>query len=54
MMHTLFIAEAVEGIDKLRREDGAKRLAKGLSAAEGVHGLHLRIPAFDAIAEIDG
>ncbi len=31
-----------------------KRLADGLGAAEGVHGLHLRVPAFDAVVEIDG
>ena len=31
-----------------------KRLAESLAAAEGVHGLHLRVPAFDAIVEIDG
>ncbi len=35
-------------------KDGAKCLADGLGAAEGVHGLHLRVPAFDAVVEVDG
>ena len=29
-------------------------LAESLGAAEGVHGLHLRVPAFDAVVEVDG
>ena len=29
-------------------------LADGFSAAEGVHGFHLRVPAFDAVVEIEG
>ena len=32
----------------------ANGLAEGLGAAEGVHGLHLRVPAFDAVVEVDG
>ena len=35
-------------------KDGAKFLADGFGAAERVHGLHLRIPALDAVVEIDG
>ncbi len=35
-------------------EDGAKCLAEGFGAAEGVHGFHLRVPALDAVVEIDG
>ncbi len=31
-----------------------ERLAEGFGAAEGVHGLHLRIPAFDAVVEVEG
>ena len=29
-------------------------MAEGFGAAEGVHGLHLRVPAFDAVVEVDG
>ena len=29
-------------------------LAEGFGAAEGVHGLHLRVPALDAVVEVDG
>ena len=54
VMHALLVAEAFQSLDELRREDGAKRLADGLGAAEGVHGLHLRVPAFDAVVEIEG
>ncbi len=35
-------------------KDGTERLADGFGAAEGVHGLHLRVPAFDAVVEVDG
>ena len=35
-------------------KDSAKRLAEGFGAAEGVHGLHLRVPALDAVVEIEG
>ena len=31
-----------------------KRLAERLAAAQRIHGLHLRVPAFDAVVEIDG
>ena len=54
VMHAWLVAEAVQRLDELRGKDGTKRLADGLSAAEGVHGLHLRVPAFDAVVEIEG
>ena len=54
VMDALLVAEAFERLDELAGEDGAKRLADGLGAAEGVHGLHLRVPAFDAVVEIEG
>ncbi len=44
----------VKRVDKLRGEDGTKFLADGFGAAESVHGLHLRVPAFDAVVEIEG
>ena len=35
-------------------EDGAELLAEGFGAADGVHGLHLRVPALNAVFEIEG
>ena len=54
VMHARFVVEALQSFDKLRGENLTKRLADGLGAAEGVHSLHLRVPAFDAIVEING
>ena len=54
VMHALLVAEASKRLDELQREDRTKRLAEGFGAAEGVHGLHLRVPALDAVVEIDG
>ncbi len=53
VMHALLVAETVNRIDKFRRENGAKCLAQRLGAAQRVHRLHLRIPALDAIVEVD-
>ena len=41
-------------LDKLRGKDGTECLADGFGAAQRVHGLHLRVPAFDAVVEVDG
>ena len=41
-------------VDEVGREDGGERLAQSLGAGLGVHDLHLRVPAFDAVVEIDG
>jgi hypothetical protein len=54
VMHALLVAEAFQRLDELGREDACEFLADGLGAAEGVHGLHLRVPAFDAVVEIEG
>ena len=53
MMDALLVAEAVESVDKLGGEDRTQLLPDGLAAAEGVHGLHLRVPAFDALVQIE-
>ena len=50
-MHALLIAEAFKSFDKFGRENALEWLSDGLSTAEGVHGLHLSIPAFDAVVE---
>ena len=54
VMHALVVTESFEHLNELGREDVLERLADGLGAAEGVHGLHLRVPAFDAVVEIEG
>ena len=53
MMHASFVAESLHSFRELQREYGAQRLAQGFSAAEGIHGLHLRVPALDAVVEVD-
>ena len=53
MMHAGLIAEAVEGLDELRRKDRVQRLADGFGAAQRVHRFHLRVPALDAVVEIE-
>ena len=40
--------------DELRREDVGERLAQRFGARLRVHDLHLRVPALDAVVEIDG
>ncbi len=52
VMHALLVAEALQSLDELRGEDGAQLLADRLGAAESIHGLHLRVPALDAVVQI--
>ena len=54
VMHAGLVAEAVERLDELGGEDAAKRLADGLGAAQRIHGFHLRVPALDAVVQIEG
>ena len=54
VMHARLAAETFQRLNELQRKDGTKFLADGFGAAEGVHGLHLRVPAFDAVVEVDG
>src|SRR5262249_44734891 len=48
------LAETIELLRKLALEDFAQRLAQHLRARQRVHNLHLRIPPFDLILQIDG
>ena len=53
-MHARIAAELFERLNELQGKYGTKRLADGFAAAERVHGFHLRVPALDAVVEIDG
>ena len=48
------LATRSKRVDELRREDGGERLAQNLGARLGVHDFHLRVPALDAVVEVDG
>ena len=52
VMNALLVAEALQRLDELHREDSTQFLADSLRAAKRVHGLHLRIPAFDAVVQV--
>src|SRR5258708_6348219 len=52
-MHAGFVAEALNRGDKLVGEHGTEFLAKSFGAAYRVHRFHLRVPAFDAVFEIE-
>src|SRR5450631_1118652 len=54
MMDTLLVTEAFESLNELGRENILKPLAEGLAATERIHGLHLRVPAFDTVFEVEG
>ena len=54
MVHAGLVPKAFQRLDEFRGKYSTKRLADGFGAAEGVHGLHLRVPAFDASVEIEG
>src|SRR5579859_2480212 len=53
MMHSRLVAEVIEGLDEVGRKHSGERLADGFSAAERVHRFHLRVPALDAVFEVD-
>ena len=53
VMHARLVAEAVNRLHKLRGKDSAKRLADRLGAAQRIHRFHLRVPAFDAVFQIE-
>src|SRR5665213_507072 len=50
----LFGAQAVEAVEEVGGEDFGERAAQGFGAREGVHDFHLRVPALDAVLEVDG
>src|SRR5208283_4709041 len=54
VMHALLAAECLYCVNELRRKYGTKCLAESLGATQRVHGLHLRVPALDAVFEVDG
>ena len=53
-VRAMLVAHAVEPGDKLRRQDSGDRLTQNLGARLLVHALHLRVPALDAVVEVDG
>ena len=53
-VRALLFADAVEAVDKVRREDGGDAEVQGFATRRAVHTLHLRVPALDVAVQVDG